>query len=93
MLNHKKVAMLIVRGLADFDPSEESSSKDQDKTPKDDKPYESRMGVEYAMDKFIRAVHEKDTKRAIEAMMEFQEMCSGSEYIKKDESSEEKDEY
>lgn len=91
--------MLIVRGLADFDPKGENSPKDQEvKTSKEqseEKP-ESRMGIESAMDKFIKAVHDNDTKKAIDAMMEFQEMCSGYEYYKRDstpsaDDTEEKD--
>lgn len=99
MMNKKKVAALIVSGLADFD--QDKSNKDMEdkqgiKTPTEHKESDdSRMGVEIAMDKLIKAIHDKDCKMAIEAMMEFQEMSSGMEYYDKSsmhESDEDKGE-
>jgi len=88
MMNPKKVAMLIVKGLADFnqDKADKYTNEEQGiKTPKKhEESDDSRMGVEVAMRKFIEAVHDRDTKMAIEAMCEFQEMSSGVEYYKED---------
>lgn len=89
MMNNKKIAMLIVKGLADSDREYQEDKRQDDeqgiKTPeKHKKSDDSRMGVEVAMDKFIEAIHNRDTKLAIEAMCEFQEMSSGMEYYDKD---------
>ena len=84
MMNKKKIAALIVRGLADFDQDKaERHMEDTQgvKTTKENaESDDSRLGVEVAMRKFIDAVHDRDTKKAIEAMCEFQEMSSGMEY-------------
>ena len=87
MMNNKKIAMMIVRGLADFDDSKESDpTKEQSmKTPEEHKKSDdSRMGPELAMEKFISAVHDRDSKKAMTAMMEFMEMSEGMEYCQDD---------
>lgn len=80
--DHKKVAMLIVKGLADFN-SDKSTTEDQEvKTPKENSESDdSRLGEEVAMEKFIEAVKSNDVKKACAAMREFSEMCSGTEYV------------
>ncbi len=89
-MSNKKIAMLIVKGLGESAPDSYKEDKRMDeeqgiKTPEKHKESDdSRMGVEVAMDKFIRAVNDKDTKKAIEAMCEFQEMSSGMEYYNKE---------
>ena len=84
MQNAKKIAMLIVKGMEGdtSEAREQSQNKEQGvKTPSENaESNDSRMGVEVAMDKFIKAVEDKDTKKATEAMLEFHEMCSGSDY-------------
>ena len=90
MINKKKVAALIVRGLADFDPEQSSQTADMYmekeqgvKTPyKHKESDDSRMGYEMAMADFIAAVKEGDVKAACKAMMEFNEMSEGMEYYK-----------
>lgn len=84
MHDQKKIAMLIVRGLADFNKDKEyDPTKDQAmKTPDEHKESDDhRVGPELAMQKFIDAVHDKDCKKACKAMREFQEMSEGTEYF------------
>jgi len=88
MHDKKKIAMLIVRGLADFDNKKESDpTKDQSmKTPDEHKESDDhRMGPELAMQKMMDAFEDKDVKKAMMAMQEFQEMSGGMEYLEKDE--------
>jgi hypothetical protein len=91
MINKKKVAALIVRGLEDFnDPHREKSTADKYmeqeqgiKTPEKHKESnDSRVGYEVAMCDFIEAVKGGDVKKACKAMLEFQEMSEGAEYYK-----------
>jgi len=100
MSDKKKIASLIVGGLGGLHQDKPHDKRMEDeqgiKTPTEHKESDdSRMGIEIAMDKFIKAISEKDTKMAINAMMEFQEMSSGMEYYDKSsmhESDEDKGE-
>ena len=95
MHSPKKVAMLIVRGLADFNSNKD---KDQPKASSEEhsKKDDSQMGIDSAMTTFISAVHDKDTKKAVTALLEFIEMSSGMDYFdnedKKTEGSNDKKE-
>ena len=88
MINKKKVAALIVRGMDDFNPDHEGQTADKYmekeqglKTPEKHKESDdSRMGYEMAMQDFVDAVKEGDVKKACKAMMEFNECSSGAEY-------------
>lgn len=88
MMNKKKIAALIVGGVADFDRDKADKNMEDKqgiKTPKEHKESDdSRMGIEIAMSKFIDAVKDSDVKKAVQAMMEFQEMSSGVEYYDKE---------
>ena len=89
MHDQKKIAMLIVRGLADFNNKESDPTKEQEtKTPKENaESDDSRMGIEVAMEKFINAVHDRDVKAAVQSFCEIGELSEGVEYFKDDVSS------
>ena len=90
MINKKKVAALIVRGLEDFNPDREGQTADKHmeaeqglKTPEKHKESDdSRMGYETAMQAFIDAVKEGDCKAACKAMSEYNDMSDGMEQYK-----------
>ena len=96
MMNKKKVAMLIVRGMADQDHDKRDQSMEDNqgiKKPSEHKESDdSRMGVEMAAEKIIGAVKDGDAKKLIQALMEFQEMSSGMEYYKKESMHEDNSE-
>lgn len=84
MHDQKKVAMMIIRGLKDFDQSKESDpTKEQEiKTESEHKESDDyRMGPESAMEKFMKAIKSDDCKAACKAMYEFMEMAEGTEYV------------
>ena len=85
--DNKKVAMLIIRGLANKANSNdmEQGVATSGETEKDD----SKMPAEMAMAEFIEAIHEKDAKKATKAYMDFKDLCSGMEYHKGENSHEE----
>ena len=87
MINKKKIAALIVRGMEDFNPDSDKKTADMYmekeqgfKTP--EKHDDSRMGYEMAMKDFMDAVKDGDVKKACKAMCEFNEMSEGTEYYK-----------
>jgi len=84
MINKKKVAALIVKGLADYSPDAASKYMDKEQGVKEHKEEsgDSKMGYEMAMADFIAAVKDGDVKAACKAMMEFNEMSDGMEYYK-----------
>ena len=87
MDNKKKIAMLIIDAMGRSGSSDKPEYKKPDgyaKKKDDDgesKGYESTMGCESAMDEFIEAVAAKDSKKASKALMEFNEMSTGTEYM------------
>ncbi len=102
MQNQRKIAAIIVRGLADFKDDKDSGDysskshydgKEQEVKYRDSEDMDrdtAKMGVESAMEKFIDAIHQKDAKKACEAMLEFQEMSSGVDYYGHDSGDKEK---
>ena len=85
MHDAKKVAAMIVRGMDDYEKSNETAEQEVKKPEEKKDEYKSTTDVESAMAKFIEAVHEKDAAKAADALMEFQDMCSGAEYISSEE--------
>ena len=94
MHSPKKIAMLIVRGLAD--EKIDSTESQEVKTPSEHEKKkegndDSTMGVEAAMKKFINAVHDKDCKKACDSLLEFIEMSEGYDYFDNEDKSQDKD--
>lgn len=74
MSNNKKMAMLIVQGLAKKDPSANNSKSSKEEKEESSETEEASMGPLAAMEEFIDAVHSKDPKAAMQALKDFLDM-------------------
>lgn len=85
MNNHKKMAMLIIKGLSD--PEKQAKSNDMEQGVKTESErdrhdaFSSEMGPEAAMRDFFQAYKDDDVKKAVKSMKMFMEMCSGMELV------------
>ena len=82
MMNNKKMAMMIIKNAAGKDQASDSSSfvdKGDSKKPgmemEDDMELSSKDGQMASMDKLIKAIHSKDSAKAMEAMSEYMDAC------------------
>jgi hypothetical protein len=84
MMNNKKMAMMIIKNAAGKDKASDSSSfvdKGDSKKPgieiemEDDMELSSKDGQMASMDKLIKAIHAKDSAKALEAMSEYMDAC------------------
>ena len=85
MSDHKKVAMLIVKGLSS--PERQAKANDMEqgvKTESEHDDYNSSMGPESAMKDFFAACKAEDAPKACKAMKLFMEMSNGTEMVEEE---------
>jgi DNA-binding GntR family transcriptional regulator len=80
MMNQKKMAMMIIKNAMGKDPASDNSSfVDRGGNKKPDIEVEmelsSKDGMIASMDKLIKAIHAKDSEKAVEAMSEYLDAC------------------
>ena len=91
MMGDKKKIATIILGKMGHGPSKPEASEEKSEESTDDKEAQ-KHGLSSAMDKFIDAVHERNTNKAVEAWLECKECSEGlssEDYEEKKEHKEE----
>jgi len=87
MMDKKKIAMAIVKGLAESDPMEKKSlGSYEPKDAGDEMEATKSFGAKSAMESFIEAVQAKNADKALLAFTELQALCDGMEEVSSEPS-------
>lgn len=90
MNNHKKMAMLIIKGLTS--PEKQAKANDMEQGVKSESErdrhdaFNADMGPESAMRDFFQAYKDDDIQKAVKSMKLFMEMCTPGTELVEDES-------